>query len=71
MDDTYLNEVFELTEADFTPAEPAAERLPVLTLEEAHTVLKLLLHFGKGTDDPTESARRLAHEIAARVPSTA
>lgn len=70
VDDTYLDEVFELTDADFAPAETAAERLPVLTLDEAHTVLELLLHFGKGTDDPAESARRLAHEIAARIPST-
>ncbi|MGI3198702.1 hypothetical protein ACRJ4W_08940 [Streptomyces sp. GLT-R25] len=30
MDDTYLDEVLELTDADFAPAEAAPERLPLL-----------------------------------------
>lgn len=56
VDDTYLDEVFELTDADFAPAEPAAERLSVLTLDEAHTVLELLLHSGR--EQTTRQSRR-------------
>ncbi|GAA2644222.1 hypothetical protein [Streptomyces vastus] len=44
----------------FPSAETVAERLPVLTLGEAHQVLEVLLHVGKSTDDHAESARRLA-----------
>jgi len=69
VDDAYLDEVFELTDADFAAVEDAAERLPILTLDEAHGVLEVLRHFGKGADDHAESARRLARELAARIPS--
>ncbi|WP_405958500.1 DUF6417 family protein [Streptomyces phaeochromogenes] len=70
MDDTYLDEVFELTDADFAPTEAAPERLPLLTLEEAHEVLAILLHVGTGTDEQAQSAQRLVRELAARIPST-
>ncbi|MFI1487976.1 DUF6417 family protein [Streptomyces sp. NPDC020747] len=70
MDDTYLDEVFELTDADFAPAENPAERLPLLTLEEAHEVLTILQHVGKGTDEQAQPAQRLVRELAARIPST-
>ncbi|MEU8868802.1 DUF6417 family protein [Streptomyces umbrinus] len=70
MDDTYLDEVFELTDADFAPAETPAERLPLLTLEEAHKVLTILQHVGTGTDQQAQSAQRLVRELAARIPST-
>ncbi|MFI1487987.1 DUF6417 family protein [Streptomyces sp. NPDC020747] len=71
MDNASLDEILELTGTDFAPAEAFAERLPVLTLEEAHEVLEILLHVGMGTDNQAESARRLAHELAARIPSAA
>ncbi|MFD0009179.1 DUF6417 family protein [Streptomyces sp. NPDC127178] len=64
-----LDEVFELIDSDFYPGEVAAERLPVLTLDEAHQVLRILVEVGGGTGEQAETARRLVRELAARIPS--
>ncbi|MFB6677158.1 DUF6417 family protein [Streptomyces sp. NPDC056390] len=45
------------------------DRLPVLTLDEAHDVLNLLTYLASLDDEAAEEAQRLARELAARVPS--
>ncbi|MGD6749166.1 hypothetical protein [Streptomyces sp. BH105] len=45
------------------------ERLPVLTLDEAHDEIDVLGWFGEGDDEWAQAARCLASELAARVPS--
>ncbi|MFJ8637466.1 DUF6417 family protein, partial [Streptomyces sp. NPDC093568] len=69
VEDPCLDEVFELTDADFYAGEVSAERVPVLTLDEAHQVLTILVQLANGTGDQAETARRLARELAARIPS--
>jgi len=59
----------DLDAADFAPGELTAERLALLTLEEAHDLLRLL-QATAGEDGPlSPEADRLAREIAARIPS--
>ncbi|MFF4041127.1 DUF6417 family protein [Streptomyces sp. NPDC001816] len=45
------------------------EGLSVLTLDETHGVLAILLQLGKETGDQAGTARRLARGLAARIPS--
>ncbi|MFI1377699.1 DUF6417 family protein [Streptomyces longwoodensis] len=66
MDDYYP---FELQEIDFAPVEAPASRLALLTLEEAHDLLRLLVTVAQEGGLVSEEAERLAKEIAARVPS--
>ena len=55
---------------DFAPVEGTAERLALLTLEEAHDLLRLLLAIAQEGEGPlSREAGRLAKEIAARIPS--
>ncbi|MFF1570999.1 DUF6417 family protein [Streptomyces sp. NPDC058293] len=59
---------------DVTSAIPApdaaARRLEVLTLEEAHDLLRLLqLIAGEGLDELSQEAEWFASAIAARIPS--
>ncbi|PWJ04749.1 hypothetical protein DKG34_25615 [Streptomyces sp. NWU49] len=55
---------------DFAPVDRTAERLALLTLEEAHDLLRLLLAIAQDGEGPlSREAGRLAKEIAARIPS--
>lgn len=54
----------------FLPAQDAARRLEMLTLEEAHDLLRLLqLIAGEELEELSEEADWFAREIAARIPS--
>ncbi|MEU9959823.1 DUF6417 family protein [Streptomyces sp. NPDC050982] len=55
----------DLDAADFAPGELTAERLALLTLDEARDLLRLLQMDGHLSPD----ADRWAREIAARIPS--
>ncbi|MGX1916135.1 DUF6417 family protein [Streptomyces phaeochromogenes] len=59
----------DLDAADFAPGEDTAERLALLTLEEAHDLLRLLQAVA-GEDGPlSPDVDRWAREIAGRIPS--
>ncbi|MFK4122343.1 DUF6417 family protein [Streptomyces longwoodensis] len=60
---------FELQDSDFAPVEAPAARLPLLTLEEAHDLLRVLAAVAQEGGPVAAEADRLAKEIAARVPS--
>ncbi|KAF3469965.1 DUF6417 family protein [Streptomyces sp. Tu 3180] len=63
-------EHLDLDEIDFAPVDHTAERLALLTLEEAHDLLRLLLTIAQEGEGPlSQEANRLAKEIAARIPS--
>ncbi|MEU1203529.1 DUF6417 family protein [Streptomyces sp. NPDC005813] len=66
MDD---DEQLDLDEVDFAPVEETVERLALLTLEEAHDLLSLLLAVAQEGGPISPEADRLAREIAARIPS--
>ncbi|MFJ8828179.1 DUF6417 family protein [Streptomyces sp. NPDC102467] len=52
------------------PAQDAARRLEMLTLEEAHDLLRLLqLIAGEGLEELSQEADWFAREITARTPS--
>ncbi|MGW2826407.1 DUF6417 family protein [Streptomyces sp. NPDC001443] len=53
----------------FAPVAYTAERLALLTLEEAHDLLALLLVVAQESGTMSAEADRLAREIAARIPS--
>jgi hypothetical protein len=59
----------DLDKIDFAPLEGTAERLALLTLEEAHDLLRLLLTVAQEDGPVLPEADRLAREIAARIPS--
>ncbi|MEU8653742.1 DUF6417 family protein [Streptomyces sp. NPDC048737] len=59
----------DLHEIDFAPVDHAAERLPLLTLAEAHDLLELLLAVAQADGPLSPQAERFAREIAARIPS--
>ncbi|MFD3622212.1 DUF6417 family protein [Streptomyces sp. NPDC058676] len=58
-----------LDDITFAPVEHATERLPLLSLDEAHHLLRLLLAVALDGGAQSEEADRLAREIAARIPS--
>ncbi|NEA65348.1 DUF6417 family protein [Streptomyces sp. SID12488] len=58
----------DLDEIDFD-MEPMADRLALLTLEEAHDLRQLLLAVAEERGPESAKADRWAREIAARVPS--
>ncbi|MFF8932385.1 DUF6417 family protein [Streptomyces longwoodensis] len=60
---------FELQDSDFASVEATASRLALLTLEEAHDLLRLLVTVAQECGPVSAEADRLAKEIAARVPS--
>ncbi|MEU5116634.1 DUF6417 family protein [Streptomyces longwoodensis] len=60
---------FELQDSDFAPVEGTARRLALLSLEEAHDVLRVLVTVAQEGGPVSAEADRLAKEIAARVPS--
>jgi hypothetical protein len=59
----------DLDEIDFSPLQGTVERLALLTLEEAHDLLRLLLTVAQEGGPVALEADRLAREIAARIPS--
>ncbi|WP_234376797.1 DUF6417 family protein [Streptomyces sp. TP-A0356] len=58
-----------LDEIDSAPIEHTAQRLALLTREEAQDLLRLLLAVAGEEGPMSAEAGRLAREIAARVPS--
>ncbi|MET9118918.1 DUF6417 family protein [Streptomyces longwoodensis] len=60
---------FEFPDSDFAPVEATARRLALLTLEEAHDLLRVLVAVAQEGGPVSAEADRLAKEIAARVPS--
>lgn len=57
-----------LDEVDCATEEPAP-LLPLLTLDEAHELLDILVQARNGAGSLAQQADRLAGELAARVPS--
>ncbi|UFQ99909.1 DUF6417 family protein [Streptomyces sp. Go40/10] len=62
-------ENLDLDQIEFAPVETAGERLPLLTLHEAHDLLDWLCQVTAEPWDHAREAGRWAEEIAARVPS--
>ncbi|MCX5000794.1 DUF6417 family protein [Streptomyces longwoodensis] len=62
-------DVFDLQDSDFAPVEATGRRLALLTLEEAHDLLRLLVTVAQESGPVSPEADRLAKEIAARIPS--
>ncbi|KUN17662.1 hypothetical protein AQJ11_38060 [Streptomyces corchorusii] len=62
-------EDLDLDEIDFVPMETEGERLPLLTLQEAHDLLNWLRLVTAEGGAHAPEAERWAKEIAARVPS--
>ncbi|TRO56317.1 DUF6417 family protein [Streptomyces sp. IB201691-2A2] len=65
MDDDFL----DLDSVGFAPGELTAERLALLTLDEAHDLLRLLQTVAQVEGPLLPDAGRWAREIAARIPS--
>ncbi|GAA3797623.1 hypothetical protein GCM10022403_034370 [Streptomyces coacervatus] len=59
----------DLLDADYTMPEVTEPRLALFTLSEAHQLLDVLHHFSAADHVWGAQARRLAAELAARVPS--
>ncbi|WP_369228889.1 DUF6417 family protein [Streptomyces sp. R21] len=62
-------EEIDLGAVDFAPMTDTVERLALLSLDEAHDLLRLLLTVARDGGSMSAEADRLAREIAARVPS--
>ncbi|MFJ4152777.1 DUF6417 family protein [Streptomyces galbus] len=60
---------FEVKDSDFAPVETPASWLALLTLEEAHDLLRVLVTVAQEGGPVSAEADRLAKEITARVPS--
>ncbi|MEU9139501.1 DUF6417 family protein [Streptomyces sp. NPDC048404] len=58
-----------IDEIDYAPLDDVTERLALLTLQEAHDLLQLLLTIAQDGHPLSPQADRLAREIAARIPS--
>ncbi|WUT49419.1 DUF6417 family protein [Streptomyces canus] len=54
---------------DFAPLPDTVERLPVLSLDEAHELLNLLRAVAQEDGPLSGRADRLVREISARIPS--
>ncbi|MFE9773631.1 DUF6417 family protein [Streptomyces sp. NPDC005931] len=63
-------EHLDLAAVEFVPVDDTAERLALLTLEEAQDLLRLLVTIAQEEEGPLSwEANRLAKEITARIPS--
>ncbi|MEH0449826.1 MULTISPECIES: DUF6417 family protein [unclassified Streptomyces] len=62
-------EHLDLDEIDFAPVEHDLERLRLLTLDEAHDLLRVLRTVAQEGGTAAGQAGRLAREIGARIPS--
>ncbi|MEU3038105.1 DUF6417 family protein [Streptomyces griseoaurantiacus] len=69
MDDPNCYEHIDLGALGFASQPEMADRLALLTLEEARDVLSLLVAVAREGGPWSEEADRLAREIAARIPS--
>ncbi|KOV70072.1 hypothetical protein ADL00_09900 [Streptomyces sp. AS58] len=67
MSDDYEHD--ELDDIGFAPVEHTVERLALLTLEEAHGLLRLLRAVARQDGPVSPEADRLVRELAARIPS--
>ncbi|MFG2351835.1 DUF6417 family protein [Streptomyces phaeochromogenes] len=65
MDDDFL----DLDSAGFAPGEATAERLALLTLDEAHDLLRLLQTVAQEEGPFSLDVDRWARELAGRIPS--
>ncbi|MGA5453829.1 DUF6417 family protein [Streptomyces umbrinus] len=65
MDDDFL----DLDSAGFAPGKTTAERLALLTLDEAHDLLRLLQAVAQEDSPLSPDVDRWAREIAGRIPS--
>ncbi|MFF8941906.1 DUF6417 family protein [Streptomyces sp. NPDC014864] len=63
------NEDLELDEIDFASLEGVGERLPLLTLDEAHNLLDWLRDVVTDGGPHAPAAGRWVKELAARIPS--
>ncbi|MER6407058.1 DUF6417 family protein [Streptomyces viridosporus] len=63
------DEYLDRDETGGAPMDGTAQRLALLTLEEAHDLLRLLLTVAQEEGPMSPEANRLAKEIAARIPS--
>ncbi|MEU6496312.1 DUF6417 family protein [Streptomyces sp. NPDC046984] len=59
----------DLDEIDFAPVEHATHRLAVLSLDEVHDLLRLLVRIARDGGPMSAEADRMARELAARTPS--
>ncbi|WP_333739896.1 DUF6417 family protein [Streptomyces sp. IBSBF 2806] len=59
----------DLDDIDFAPVEHDTQRLPLLTLDEAHDLLRVLRTVALEGGAAALEADRLAREIGARIPS--
>ncbi|MEV0937632.1 DUF6417 family protein [Streptomyces phaeochromogenes] len=59
----------DLDSAGFAPGEVTAERLALLTLDEAHDLLRLLQTVAQEDSPFSSDVDRWAREIAGRIPS--
>ncbi|MEU6323396.1 DUF6417 family protein [Streptomyces sp. NPDC047009] len=59
----------DLDGIDFAPVAHMTERLALLSLEEAHDLLCLMVMVARAGGPMSAEADRLAREIAARIPS--
>ncbi|MEU9671290.1 DUF6417 family protein [Streptomyces bobili] len=62
-------EHLDLEEVDFAPVEYNQERLPLLTLGEAHALLRVLRTVAGEGGPVAAEADGLSKKIAARIPS--
>jgi hypothetical protein len=62
-------DLFALQALDFAPLRETSQRLALLTLDEAHDLLRLLVTVAQDGGPMSAEADRLAKEIAARIPS--
>ncbi|MEU6323657.1 DUF6417 family protein [Streptomyces sp. NPDC047009] len=59
----------DLDEIDFAPVGHTTKRLTLLSLEQAHDLLRLLVAVAQAGALMSREAARLARGIAARIPS--
>ncbi|MGW2617597.1 DUF6417 family protein [Streptomyces sp. NPDC001500] len=59
-----------LDEIDFAPVEHDTKRLRLLTLDEAHDLLRVLRTVAQEGGTAAGEGERLVREIGARIPST-
>ncbi|WP_406390108.1 DUF6417 family protein [Streptomyces sp. NBC_00882] len=64
-----MDDYAAIDDMDFAPLPDTVERLPVLSLDEAHELLDLLRVVAQEDGLLSARADRLVREISARVPS--
>lgn len=64
-----MDDCTAIDDVDFAPLSDTVERLPVLSLDEAHELLDLLRAVAQKRGPLSRRADRLVRELSARVPS--